>query len=190
MLAKEIFQRPYLPNDAKGRMVAYYIIQCITKDCHLTLPVGDDVVEETLNVDVHVVRFHTILPPHLPTNKVTLFVPASPRYTDVDFLLFDPQQSSLYSFQVTVQAEPWAHSNTWIAGTPQNRTIYDEWLDFCSPKKTTKIWVVATSLGTSIKPKGKGKPKKFLMERADHRWVKFGDSDVQRQFPALQCFNS
>lgn len=194
VFTKEVFESA-LPNDAKGRMAEYYIIQCLTKHRHLTLPlypVRGDIRDDRLDVDLVVERFHDIIPPHLPTH-LTLFVPSSAKYNDVDFLLFDPHTSRLYCFQVTVQAEPWEHANTWIAGdgTSKGRTIYDEWMKFCSPNMTTKVWFVVTSLGKAIQPKTKGaKPKKFLAECTTHKWVTFGDPEVKQHFPALKYFKS
>jgi len=181
-----------LPNDAKGRAAEYYIIHAITKRGHLTLPcysVGQNTLDTKLDLDVAVERFHNLVPADVPTTA-TLFVPASPKYKDIDFLLFDPSTSSLYCIQVTVQADPWKHPNTWKPGdgTPAGRTIYDEWMDFCAPTTTTKIWFVAVPLDETIQPKGKAKPKAFLAECVDHKWVDFNDPECKTYFPILSSF--
>lgn len=51
VFTKEVFESA-LPNDAKGRMAEYYIIQCLTKHRHLTLPlypVGGDTRDDRLD---------------------------------------------------------------------------------------------------------------------------------------------
>ena len=187
-----------MPNDAKGRAAEYYIINTIEKTGHVYLPckkIGSSTVDLTskLDLDVAVERFHDLLPNKLPT-VATMFVPSSPKYSDIDFLIFDPVKSSLHVVQVTVMAEPWRHSNTWKTGAPAKKgqpdqmTIYDHWVKFCKPLITSKIWFVAVPLDSKIQPKGNAKPKEFLKEYSDHAWVGFNDPDCATHFPILSSF--
>jgi len=76
-----------------------------------------------MDTKIVVERFHGIIPPHLPA-AITLFVLLSANYNDGDFLLFDPQASRLYCFQVTVQAAECA-THKWVTfGNPEVKQHY------------------------------------------------------------------
>ena len=100
---------------------------------------------------------------------ITLFVPKSSNYPGLDFFIWNPFDSVLMAFQVTVNNPFTSHRK--IDGSSENCKL---WLDFCFdglPQKPLDIyWVIPKSCV--------GKPKNF-----EERLVLLEDLLVD--FPAL-----
>lgn len=186
-LAGEVFKLPGLTNDAKGRMLEFYLIYAISKSrCDMPCSVMQSMQSRSvLPISVNkpvVVRFPGKGVPAgpLPTTP-TLYVPQLGTYGDVDFLIYDPSTNAhpvLWAFQVTLRNHPWQHVNEWKTGTATDPTVFDAWKQFC-PANTQlfKVWIVRanTSAPTS---------KPFLAACRGHRW-----SSVDKlidYFPALE----
>lgn len=191
-LTKEALDSP-LPNDAKCRLAQHYIIECLTKRRHISLrlyPIKADDKIRDLDQDVDVDRFYCLLPTGLPDSD--LFIPSSEKYNGIAFFLFDHTEAHLYCFQVTVQGEPWVDFNEWAAGTDSKRTIFDGWMDFCSPDMISMVWFVSNPLEVEFQRElNSTEPtKKVLDECSHHFWIPLSDPTVQSQFPALEYFRT
>lgn len=110
-----------LSNDAKGRMVEFYLIQSI---CNCGLIADYEVVggmglvkQLAVAKPAAVKRFYGESTPAIPRpTGVTMLVPLNENYPDLDFLHYNPTGAvpRLHAFQVAVQADPSQHKTNGI----------------------------------------------------------------------------